>query len=81
MHLHFLYYFLDESMTALPTDKLSVIDLSIRHQGIVDQLMTHLLKVERPEYEAQKHSIEGDVVHHLSEIQEEQVGHAEGIGE
>ena len=60
-------------MKSLPINKLSVIDMSISHVGMLDKLMTRLLKVERPEYEAQKHSIESDVVHHKNEINEEQV--------
>jgi len=57
----------------IPEKQMPVIDLSTSQEGIIDQLMTTIMHTERPEFEAQKRSIEGDVIHHQKEINAEQV--------
>lgn len=62
-----------EGIAELPLQKMSAIDMAVSQEGIVDMLLTDLMRVERPEFGSQKKSIEGDLIHHRHEINRENV--------
>ena len=68
-----------ETIVELPIQSSCVIDLATSQQGIVEILQVELMKQERPEFLAQKHSIESDLIHHQKKIKKEQVRNIEPL--
>ena len=60
-------------MTDLPIQKMSVIDLSTSREAIIDRILTEIVKLERPEFEGQRKSIESDILRHKHELNNEHV--------
>lgn len=57
----------------LPIDHSSVVDLTLSQQSHIDMLLTDIMRVEKPEFETQTRSIEGGILHHKEELNEEHV--------
>ena len=53
--------------------KMSIIDLTLSQEGIVNHLLREILSIERPEFEAQKRSMVKDFQQHKRELDSCQV--------
>ena len=62
-----------DGITELPVQRMCLIDLSISQEGVIDTILFDVMKIERPEFEGQKKSIEGDLLHQQHELNKEQV--------
>ncbi|XP_023931630.1 dynein heavy chain 6, axonemal-like [Lingula anatina] len=65
-------FFKGDGIYDLPIQKVSVINMSISEEGVVDRLLTDLMRVEKSEFEGQRRSIEADMLHHKHELNVEQ---------
>ena len=57
----------------VPYGHCNLIDLSHSQQAHIDCLLDDIMRIERPDYEAQARSIEGGILHHKQELNAEQV--------
>ncbi len=62
-----------DELKQLPVQTMSVVDMATSQEGIINELLTDIMAMERPEFEGQKKSIEGDALNHQYELKHEQV--------
>ena len=56
----------------------NVIDLTMSQRNRVNRLMTDIMRLEKPDYEAQAHSLQGGILHHKQELDAEHVSSFSG---
>ena len=56
--------------------KCLVINMALSCEGLQEQLLAEVLALERPEYEAQRRSLEADIYHHEQQIKTAEVRNA-----
>eukprot|EP00058_Branchiostoma_floridae_P015154 XP_002600642.1 hypothetical protein BRAFLDRAFT_102421 [Branchiostoma floridae] len=64
-------YLKGAGMADLPMYKTAVIDLSVSQAGVVKLLLKETLKLEKPEYEGQRRSLQADLIQSEKDLQEE----------
>ena len=60
-------------MMELPTEQTCVVDMTVSQEGVIDRLITHVMELERPEFEGQRRSIQSDLLHNQAELKKEHV--------
>lgn len=71
---HVSHLYLADDARAIPYGHCNLVDLSLSQQAHIDSLLDDVMKIEKPDYEAQARSIKGGVLHHKQELNAEQVG-------
>ena len=62
-----------EGLVPLPLSRTSVIDMAVSYEGVRDLLLIDTLALERPEYDGQERSLEGDVSLHKQQVTQAKV--------
>ena len=65
--------FAGDGMMELPTEQTCVVDMTVSQEGVIDRLITHVMELERPEFEGQRRSIQSDLLHNQAELKKEHV--------
>ena len=63
----------------LPLEQVCVVDLGVSQEAVSNQLLHHIMAIERPEFDGQRKSIEADLILHQDDLNQQQVRFDQGL--
>ena len=72
MLLNFFSY-AGTGLSPVPVQMMTLVTMATSQEGMVNQVLHDIMQVERPEFQAQKHSSDADSLQHLRDLKQEQV--------